>query len=71
MKARMQDMIRSSLTEYGVIPMTTPTQSQSVAVELSMMRLGSLWIFRERSLTGKQACSELLDGVATFCSLER
>ena len=29
MKARMQDMIRSSLTEYGVIPMTTPTQSQS------------------------------------------
>ena len=35
MKAMMQDMIRSSLTEYGVIPKASPTQyqSQSIAVD--------------------------------------
>ena len=33
MKAMMQDTIRSSLTEYGVIPKASPTQSQSIAVD--------------------------------------
>ena len=32
MKAMMQDMIRSSLTDYGVIPQASPTQSQSIIV---------------------------------------
>ena len=33
LKAMMQDMIRSSLTEHGVIPKASPTQSQSIAVD--------------------------------------
>ena len=32
MKAMMQDMIRSSLTEYVVIPKAGPTQSQSQSI---------------------------------------
>ena len=33
MKAMMQDMIRSSLTEYLVIPDASPTQSQSITLD--------------------------------------
>ena len=29
----MQDMIRSSLTEYGVVPKASPAQSQSIVVD--------------------------------------
>ena len=32
MKAMMQDMIRSSLTEFGVIPKDNPTQSQAQSI---------------------------------------